>query len=114
VGLEIMDKAREQAEKALHYLSTTDQEVVALERQYKDLEQAYKETKAAIIKTSAGKSEGIKKAEAETHPASREAWVKAQDAWQAWRNLYNRRESATRRWEDWRSLNSARAKGVTV
>lgn len=105
-----MDKERKQAEAALDYLSTTDQEVVQLERLYKDLEQAYKEIKAAIIQTSDG-AQDVRKAIAETHEEAKKAWVKMQDAWQAWRNMAMRRDSAVRRWEDWRSWNSARRQG---
>ncbi len=108
-----MDKERLQAEKALDFLSTTDQDVVALERQHKDLEQAYKETKAAVIRTSEGAMD-LRKALAETHDSTKQAWVKSQDAWQEWRNLVMRRESADRRWQDWRSLNSSRKQGVVM
>lgn len=107
-----MDKERKQAEAALDYLSTTDREVVDLERRYKDLEQAYKETKAAIIKTADGAME-LRKAEAETHEKSKEAWTQAQDAWLKWKQLAMRRDSAERRWEDWRSLNKNRMQGGT-
>ena len=58
-----MDKERTQAEAALNFLSTTDQEIVALERNYKDAEQVYKETKAAIIKCTDGAMD-LRKAEA--------------------------------------------------
>ena len=108
-----MDKERLQAEKALDYLSKTDQEVVQLERVYKDLEQAYKEIKAAIVQTSEG-AQDVRKAIAETHEEAKKAWVKMQDAWQAWRNMVMRRDSAVRRWEDWRSLNSARRQGQVI
>jgi hypothetical protein len=108
-----MDKERMQAETALNFLSTTDQEIVALERNYKDAEQVYKETKAAIIKCTDGAMD-LRKAEAEMHPESKKAWGIAQDAWQEWKNLAMRRDSAERRWEDWRSINSARRQGMTV
>jgi hypothetical protein len=109
---EVMDKERKQAETALDYLSTTDQEVVILERAYKDLEQAYKETKAAIIKTTDGAMD-LRKSLAETHEKAKESWVKAQDAWLEWKKLVMRRDSAERRWEDWRSLNKNRMQGGT-
>jgi hypothetical protein len=108
-----MDKERQLAENALNYLSTTDTEVVKLERAYKDLEQIHKETKAAVYMTSEGSIEA-RKAQAETSELSKTAWTNYMDAWQEWRTMVMRRDSAERRWEDWRSVNSARRQGQTV
>ena len=108
-----MNKEREVAEKALNFLTHTDAEIVQLERNFKDLEQVHKETKAAIIKTCDGAME-LRKAEAETHETTKAAWKSAQDAWQEFKNLELRRKSAERRWEDWRSINAARRQGQTV
>ena len=105
-----MDKERQQAETALDYLSTSDLEVVELERLFKDKEQIYKETKDAFFMTAEGNIEQ-RKAEANTSDEAKNAWQDMMDAWQEWKNMAMRRASAERRWEDWRSLNASRRQG---
>jgi len=105
-----MNKEREQAETALDFLSTTDEKAVYLERLYKAAEQFHKEVEAAQLMVADG-TVPEKKAKSILALETKEAHKAMLDAWQEWKNLVMRRNSAERRWEDWRSLNANRRQG---
>jgi len=104
---------RNRAETAIHYLANTDAKLAELKTDAKRAELRVKKTRAAIFLTSDGSVEQ-KKAIAETDNETKmaeENWLAAE---QKYEDLRNRRETAVLVWEHWRSINSARTKGVVI
>jgi len=106
-----VDKTR--AELAVNYLANTDAQLAELKTDARRAELRIKKTKAAIFLTSSGNIEE-RKATSETDNETKlaeEDWLAAE---QKYEELKNRRDSAELVFEMWRSLNSARTKGIVV
>ena len=106
-----VDKNR--AELAVNYLAHTDAQLAELKTDARRAELRIKKTKAAIFLTSSGNIEE-RKATSETDNETKlaeEDWLKCEHKYE---ELKNRRDSAELVFEMWRSLNSARTKGIVV
>lgn len=106
-----IDKNR--AELAVNFLAHTDAQLAELRTDARRAELRVKKTKAAIFLTSSGNIEERKatsEVDNETKLAE-EDWLKCE---QQYEEMKNRRDTAELVFEMWRSLNSARTKGVIV
>lgn len=104
---------KDRAEAAVNYLARTDAELAELKTDARRAELRVKKTKAAIFLTSSGNIEE-RKATSETDNETKlaeEDWLKYE---QKYEELKNRRDSAELVFEMWRSLNSARTKGMVI
>lgn len=104
---------RERAEKALHYLASTDEPVAVLKIDTERTDLNRTRIKAAIFDHADGNIEerkAISLNDNETKVAD-ESYFATKLKYET---LKNRRESAVLFWEHWRSLNSARTKGIVL
>jgi len=104
---------RDRAEAAVNFIAKTDSELARLKTDARRAELRVKKTKAAIFLTSDGNIEK-RKATSETDNESKLAeadWLTCEEKFET---LRNQRDSAELVFEMWRSLNSARTKGIVV
>jgi len=100
-----------QLESALSYLSETDEEAAELKASVERQEYKLKRMKATVFKMSAG-TVAERQAEAEIHETVQGAQDDHVEAIKAFNTVANRRDTQILIVEVWRSVNSARKKGL--
>jgi hypothetical protein len=108
-----MSISSERLEKALKFLAETDEDAANLKVDVERASFKLKKVKAAIFVHSGGNIEE-RKSQAEISPEADNATVEYLDAYAKSEALQNKRKTEVLIVDVWRSLNSARTKGIIV